>query len=159
MAVPRTPKVQRPRRTAQQVGATHRVRKAAAVGGTAVNLIVRLMFMAVLGSGGVIATVIAVTIYGDWRSSQSSLGLLVNSVQPNSTPQIEYVTWMVIAALVAVACFGCFVIVWVHRPRRRRRPVVAGNRVDQLARLSELHRAGEITDAEFETEKRHLLQG
>lgn len=65
--------------------------------------------MALVGVGAVIT---AITLYGDWRSSQTDVGLLTNR-----TPPGDYVIGMVIAGLVAVAAIGSFWLLWTWRRR------------------------------------------
>ncbi len=131
-------------------------RRAGSLGLKTLSLTVRLVLTIILGWVGIGALILAIVVYGDWRSSQSTLGLLTNT-----TPPVEYVSAMVLLALVAIACLSVSYLIWVSRPRRARgHPAPAHrapDRLDQLSRLSELHRGGALTDAEFEAEKRKLL--
>jgi hypothetical protein len=70
---------------------------------------------AILGVLGLIALIVTITLYGNWRSSQTSVGLLTNT-----TPAVDLVTRMVIAGLVAVAFLGTSFLFWTwQRPDKR----------------------------------------
>lgn len=79
---------------------------------------VAVVLTAVLGALGVGALILAITYFGDWRSSQTDVGLLTNS-----TPPVDYVTGMVVSALVAFVFLGSAVGLWTWHRRRHRRKV------------------------------------